>query len=333
MKALTIVSSVLALALSVTLSPLPCRAERVTVASGEAEVLAAPKEESEVKAKVFKGETFEVVNQAGEWLKIKLEDGSFGYLRKSAAAVMADDAPLASLDEPDVPKAITNPKDGTALVYIPAGEFWMGSPDGEGKEDEHPRRKVWLDGYYIGECEVTQAQFRRFCQENKRDLPEQNVQGDDLPVVGVTWEDAAAYCKWAGLRLPSEAEWEKAARGGTSTVFWWGDVGLHTMANFSGISPPDIWDEVSPAGSLPPNQYGLHDTAGNVWEWVNDFYDPGYYARGPARNPPGPASGDSRVLRGGSWDGPADYMRPARRAFDVRDYFSSLLGFRCARSR
>lgn len=228
---------------------------------------------------------------------------------------------------------VVNAKDGTVLVFIPPGEFMMGSPEGQGKEDEHPRHAVFLDGYYIAAKEVTQAQYRRFCQESKREMPEQNVQGDDLPVVNVTWEDAAAYCRWAGLRLPTEAEWEKAARGGADTVYWWGDIGLHTQANFSGISGPDKWDEVSPVGSFPANRYGVYDTAGNVWEWVADWFDPGYYQKSPAKDPPGPASGDTRILRGGSWDGPADYMRPARRAYDVRDYSSTLLGFRCARDK
>lgn len=228
------------------------------------------------------------------------------------------------------PKVISNHKDGYELVYIPAGEFPMGTPDSEGNDNEHPRHKVSLDGFYMGKHEVTVGRFKRFCLDNGREMPDQMGHADADPVINVTWDDAAAYCEWAGLRLPTEAEWEKGARGGTATTFWWGDVASHNMANYTGRSGRDTWDDVSPVGSFPPNPYGLHDTAGNVWEWCSDWYSEVYYGNSPYKNPKGPETGESRVLRGGCWDSPADYIRPSKRAFDAPSYSSTLLGFRCA---
>lgn len=222
---------------------------------------------------------------------------------------------------------------GYDLIYIPEGRFWMGSVDGAGYENEHPRHEVYLDGYYFGKTEVTVGQYRRFCRETGRELFDQGDHGDTAPVVYVTWNDATAFCSWAGLRLPTEAEWEKAARGGSTATFWWGDVASHNSANYTGISGADTWDDVSPVGSFPPNPFGAYDTAGNVWEWVNDRYGSDYYKGSPDTNPAGPREGKNRVLRGGSWDGPSDFMRPARRAFDYPDYESDLLGFRCASSK
>ncbi len=243
------------------------------------------------------------------------------------------DIALSADGKPDAPKSTVNPKDGYELVYIPAGEFRMGSPEGEGNDNEHPRHGVYLDGYHIGKDEVTVGRFRRYCRDNGKTMPDQMGHGDTDPVIDVTWEDAVAYCGWAGLRLPTEAEWEKAARGGTGTTYWWGDVPSHNQANYTGKAGKDAWDDVSPVGSFPPNPFGLHDTAGNVWEWVSDRYGAEYYAHSPRRNPQGPETGDSRVMRGGCWDSPADFIRPAQRDWDAPGYSSTLLGFRCAGKR
>lgn len=231
----------------------------------------------------------------------------------------------------NAPEESVNPKDGYALVRIPAGSFLMGSPGAEGNLNEHPVHEVYLGDYSIGKYEVTVAQFTRYCRETGRAAPDQMGHGDADPVVNVTWPDAAAYCEWAGMRLPTEAEWEKAARGGSATTYWWGDVATHDMANYTGKGGRDAWDDVSPVGRFPANRYGLHDTAGNVWEWCLDLYGADYYAGSPFRNPGGPGEGPSRVLRGGSWDNPADHLRPAHRGFDEPDYSGSLVGFRCAR--
>jgi formylglycine-generating enzyme required for sulfatase activity len=206
----------------------------------------------------------------------------------------------------------------------------MGSPEAEGNLNEHPRHRVHLGAFWISSREVTVAQYERFARETGRALPRQMGHGPQDPVVNVTWWDGDAYCRWAGMRLPTEAQWEKAARGGAVTTYWWGDVATHDLANYTGLGGRDVWDDVSPVGSFPANRYGVHDTAGNVWEWCEDRYGEDFYAASPGRDPVGPAEGDARVLRGGSWDSPADFMRPAYRGFDAPDYSSTLLGFRCA---
>jgi len=248
--------------------------------------------------------------------------------------------------EDGVGKGIVNPKDGYELVFIPPGEFWMGSlesdrsPEGdEVGDDERPRHKVFLDGYHIGKYEVTAAQYGRFCRETGRTLrdqpslaspdhpvPERSAgDGPGYPVVNVTWFDARDYCVWAGLRLPTEAEWEKAARGGTDTRFWWGVKASRDKANYDS-------DGMTPVGSFPPNPYGLHDTAGNAWEWCSDWYSEEYYSGSPYRNPQGPASGDTKVHRGGSWMNYPYYLRPGIRYCSAPDRWSRLMGFRCART-
>jgi len=205
--------------------------------------------------------------------------------------------------------------------------------------DEKPRHRVFLDGFFIGKHEVTVAQYARFCAETGRTLHEQPTtagpdhpnplqstsKGSDLPVVNVSWFDAQAYCEWAGMRLPTEAEWEKAARGGVDTWYWWGDVAEHSRANYDS-------EGLSPVGSYPPNQYGLHDTAGNVWEWCADWYAEDYYAASPERNPQGPESGKTKIHRGGSWMNYPYYLRPAIRYCSAPERRSKLMGFRCARS-
>jgi sulfatase modifying factor 1 len=242
---------------------------------------------------------------------------------------------------------IVNPKDGYVLVPIPAGEFRMGSPDGEvspegdeAGEDEKPRHKVYLDEFHIGKYEVTAAQYGRFRTETDRKTNEQpdpagpdhqNPQqsagaGPDRPAINVSWNDAKAYCEWAGLRLPTEAEWEKAARGGPDTWYWWGDKASRDKANYDS-------DGMTPVGSFPPNPYGLYDTAGNVWEWCSDWYSENYYSVSPSRNPQGPASGSTRIHRGGSWMNYPHYIRPAIRYSSAPERWSKLIGFRCAKGR
>ncbi|UCD64008.1 MAG: formylglycine-generating enzyme family protein [Candidatus Zixiibacteriota bacterium] len=220
------------------------------------------------------------------------------------------------------------------LVLIPGGEFLMGdSSDG----DHAPAHAVHIDSFYIDRYEVTNAQFYRFCEETGHQLPEFWGKKDfhsgpdfpDYPVVGVSWSDAAAYAEWAGKRLPTEAEWEYAARGGLiGKRFPLGGKLDSTQANFTvgGVAKGLV-----PAGSYPPNGYGLYDMAGNVVEWVFDRYSADYYAVSPGRNPQGPESGKFRVIRGGGWhSGPSCcrvYFRNALPA-NWRDFN---VGFRCAR--
>jgi serine/threonine-protein kinase len=232
--------------------------------------------------------------------------------------------------EPHPPGERVNPKDGAVMVFIPAGEFTMGSNDGG--ENEKPQHRVTLDGYWIYKYPVTVAQYRQFCQATGRREPPPPRWGwkDDHPIVNVSWNDAVAYCQWAGVRLPTEAEWEKAARGTDGRKYPWGDEWDAGKCNNYETGPK----QTTAVGSYPQgvSPFGVHDMAGNVWEWCADWYDRNYYRSAPSKNPKGPSSGKYRVLRGGSWDNHDYNARCALRddiaPAGVNDYY----GFRCART-
>ncbi|RLB07116.1 MAG: formylglycine-generating enzyme family protein [Deltaproteobacteria bacterium] len=224
---------------------------------------------------------------------------------------------------PSLPSHLTS-KDGMHMVLIPAGEFMMGSENGE--QDERPVHKVWVDAFYIDEHEVTVGQYRKFLQETGYPPPRfwnPELDKDNEPVVGISWYDACAYAKWAGKRLPTEAEWEKAARGGKQLKpFPYGDEISTELANYESRG-------ISPVKSYPPNGYGLYDIVGNVWEWCYDWYDEHYYKYSPFRNPMGPVNGRMKVVRGGAWYSNRDHLRVSnRRAVDphAKSYH---IGFRC----
>ena len=211
------------------------------------------------------------------------------------------------------------------MVLIPAGEFLMGSNDGE--DDEKPVHRVYLDAYYIDKYEVTNKQYREFVEATGHKTPRQWGE-DNHPVLYVSWEDAVAYATWAGKRLPTEAEWEKAARGGlVGKEYPWGDGIDSGKANYK-----DNVGKTTPVGSYPPNGYGLYDMAGNVWEWCSDWYDDDYYANSPSKNPQGPSSASCRVRRGGGWDTFARRLRCADRYYYYPGDMSYDLGFRCSKS-
>jgi len=267
-------------------------------------------------------------------------------------------------------------KDGMKMVYIPAGTFMMGTSDAQIQEmlrdnpgwsagwfnDEKPVHEVYTDAFYMDEHEVTNAQFQKFLEDNpqwrKDRIDRKYHNGDylrywngmdypageaDHPVVYVSWYAAAAYAQWVGAKLPTEAEWEKAARGGLAGKRYpWGDTITHDDANYSGTGGRDRWEGTSPVGSFPANGYGLYDIAGNVWEWCADEYNSGYYSQSPKNNPIGPGtpilfvSNDftnvtsSRVVRGGTW---GDYdlilLRCADRIYGEPATTYYLHGFRC----
>lgn len=235
-----------------------------------------------------------------------------------------------------------NPKDGAEMVLVPAGEFLMGTspeqlavclrdlPLGEDErkfQDELPQHRVTLDAYYIYKTEVTIAQYQKFCQSTHRPVPavgEGSTATD--PMLNVSWEDATAYAQWAGAALPTEAQWEKAARGAEGRVYPWGnDWDSAKCVNRSRLKPVAS----VPADTSP---YGCLDMAGNAWEWCSDCYEPGYYQVSPARNPTGPANGATRVLRGGSYSQTSPHrFRAASRdnGFPAtRNNYGT--GFRCA---
>ena len=219
-----------------------------------------------------------------------------------------------------------NPIDGQSYVRIPPGRFEMGCQpnDEQCLDHEKPRHRVTLSkGFWIGRGEVTVGAYRWFGQATGRSMPPaphfspSGWPRPDHPMVRVLWQDAAGYCEWAGGRLPTEAEWEYAARGGSAgTLFPWpGPLGA-TNANFGGQHclkgadcEPDAFVFTAPVGSFAPNGYGLYDVVGNVWEWVSDWYAEDYYARSPEVDPAGPASGLTHVVRGGAWDDKPVFMR------------------------
>jgi formylglycine-generating enzyme required for sulfatase activity len=253
------------------------------------------------------------------------------------------------------------------FVEIPAGEFIMGSPDGD--DDERPVRRVTLERFFLSAHPVTNAQYAEFVRHtgyrapDVRDLPSFVAataeaafrelaspyiwRGGDLPkdrglhpVTLVTYADAVAYCVWLGtrlgrsVRLPTEAEWERAARGGVDgRRYPWGDEIDPSRSNFL----PDVGLKrmrgTRPVGTYPPNPFGLHDMAGNVWEWVADWYQADAYGGGDAVNPTGPVTGTLRVLRGGSWvTHDVRQLRCAHRHKVPPDTYAYSIGFRVAYS-
>ena len=238
-------------------------------------------------------------------------------------------------------------KDGAPMVLIPAGPFPMGVPPGDrdGGRDEYPRHEVTLDAFYIDKFEVTNGRYIEFVRATNHRIPQhpkdpsrnlwqKNMMPEsvaDRPVINVDWYDAEAYCKWAGKRLPTEAEWEKAGRGVDDRRFPWGNVeptAKHLNYNQRWIGEKTLM----PVGSyeLGKSPYGVYDMAGNVWEWVNDWYDDRYYEKSPAKNPPGPETGSHKVLRSSGWQVETPLVRIFTRVKSDPLIRNESTGFRCA---
>jgi len=226
------------------------------------------------------------------------------------------------------------------LLYVPAGEFTMGSTSGF--DNERPAHTVHLDEFWIDQTEVTVHMYSlcvkaKVCKEpsNKASSLYSNYYGspdfEDYPVIHVDWKMAKTYCEWADRRLPTEAEWEKAARGEQALTYPWGnEEPNHHLLNFD-----NPIGELTAVGSYPSgaSPFGALDMAGNAWEWVADWYSETYYASSPASNPPGPHSGQERVLRGGSWRDHSLLVRPSSRNHARPDDACVNCGFRCAVSQ
>jgi formylglycine-generating enzyme required for sulfatase activity len=248
----------------------------------------------------------------------------------------------ARLTRPAVPPptiAPPKPEDLTPMVPIPAGEFVMGSGPRDGLADETPQKRITLDAYSLDKFETTVGRYARFLQASGADSPEYwnlvSLENDaELPVVGVDWDQAQAYCKWAGKRLPTEAEWEKAARGTDGRKHPWGNEGpTPQVANFGKGGTFGYSKSLSKVGSYESGKspYGVYDMIGNVWEWVADWYDKGYYQNAPEKNPKGPEKGEFRVIRGGSWAKVPLVVRAAGRNRAASSSQTTSIGFRCAK--
>ena len=225
-----------------------------------------------------------------------------------------------------------SPVDGMTLVCVPAGEFYMGSFDWDNSASDHekPVHKVFLDAFWMDQTEITNEMYQK-CVSSGKCSARESVGGVLYPQVNVNWEDAKTYCDWAGQQLPSEAQWEKAARGTDLRIFPWGaQMPACSLANFSDCNLKGA----SAVGSYPAGKspYGAYDMAGNVWEWVADWYDQYYYSsQSTWRNPTGPLMKVNHILRGGSWGNDWWDVRSALRYLFHPTRMLSSLGFRCAR--
>ena len=271
--------------------------------------------------------------------------------------------PSSTLDAANTPppkpiKVRNNARDNAEMVWVPGGEFLMGTSDEDLAamlkknpnwkatwfDDERPQHTVKLTGFWIYRNDVTVAQYRSFCQATHRAMPKLFPwTTDDRPIVNVSWDDAAAYAKWAGARLPTEAEWEKAARGPDGYRFPWGNNWDKERCNnygcdFQKLPNGTKANKTTPVGTYPNGAsfYGAQDMAGNAWQWCQDWYDENYYAHckdKTAVNPQGPDDGEKRVMRGGAWGSYEISVRCAHRHSDLPDltYIDSG-SFRCAMS-
>jgi formylglycine-generating enzyme required for sulfatase activity len=241
------------------------------------------------------------------------------------------------------------------LVKIPEGDFKMGSTrakDPQTLDEEVPRHIVYLDSYWIDQTEVTNKQYAMcvafgVCSQplnnfsSTRGSYYDNPQYADYPVIYVSWNQAGTYCPWAGRRLPTEAEWEKAARGPEGRIYPWGNTFDGSLANYCDINCNNAWKDslyddgytdTSPVGDYPAgaSEYGVLDMAGNIYEWVSDWYGP--YSRVRQSNPTGFVAGSEHIIRGGSWGDDTAHIRSAVRShIDAVDYWMDFIGFRCAR--
>jgi len=224
-----------------------------------------------------------------------------------------------------------------SMVLIPAGEFTMGSLKGD--PDEQPVRKVYVDAFFIDKDQMTAGKYGTFLDSTAHEAPaDWDIMSKPMhqkrPVVNVEWADAEAYCRWAGKRLPSEAEWEKAARGTDGRTYPWGN---ELPTDFHANMKKETWNNhavLTPVGMFERGKspYGVYDMAGNVWEWVNDWYSPDYYKTAPLRNPTGPPKGTYKVVRGGSWGSSPKDLRSSDRESRLPSFGGLGTGFRCAKT-
>jgi formylglycine-generating enzyme required for sulfatase activity/ABC-type phosphate/phosphonate transport system substrate-binding protein len=272
---------------------------------------------------------------------VSTDDAFFEPLRQALAAAGWDAVNLIldfehqstegePIDESVVGGQIAYSADGAEMVYVPEGEFLMGASEDDvlADSDEKPQRSVFLDAYWIYKHEVSNGQYRSCIEEGICSGSLSRYPADRYPAAYISSYQAEVYCNWIGGRLPTEAEWEKAARGNSTTLYSWGDDSPScNRANYEGCVGAS-----STLGSYPDgaNSYGIQDLAGNVWEWVSDWYGSSYYRQsGNINNPFGPESGEYRVIRGGGWGSPEEKLRISERGWVTPNWNQSTVGFRC----
>lgn len=240
---------------------------------------------------------------------------------------------------PARPSPVAKPDGGPVaegMVRVPAGEFLRGSKNGVGLKDEWPQRSIFLDAFDIDRTEVSVAAYQACEKAGACQAPACTEDGDapesrpNHPVVCVTWEAAKTFCAWAGKRLPTEAEWEKAARGSDGATYPWGEG----EPSCSRANYVDCGNERQAVDALPDGKspYGALNMAGNVYEWVGDWHHAEYYALSPAKNPPGPWSGGKKVVRGGAFSYGAGELNAHGRTYDRPVKAYDQVGFRCAKT-
>ena len=209
----------------------------------------------------------------------------------------------------------------SGMVLVHEGFYTSGSNE---YNDERPSREIYLDTFYIDKFEVTQKEFKKIMKINPSEF-----RGESLPVDRVNWYQARDYCNKSGKRLPTEAEWEKSARFGSYSKYYWGEEADNSYAWY--------WDnsgrKTHPVGEKKPNKLGLYDIAGNVWEWTADWYDQNYYQNRSSKNPKSIFNGKHRVLRGGSFMDKAEGLRVTRRNWDLPSAKFKNFGFRCVKNK
>ncbi len=229
------------------------------------------------------------------------------------------------------------------MVFVSGSWFYMGS---KRKTDEKPVHKVYVSSFYMDKTEVTVYDFSRFCQASRRTMPPQpEWSSDDHPVVNVTWDQAMAYARWVGKRLPTETEWEFAAKAKSNENNYLLNSDSYLVQSFGNIADESMlrvktrfpikkqYDDgyvyTSPAASFPPNALGLYDMEGNVLEWCQDWYDKEIYTSHETHNPLGPAKGFYKVIRGGAWNRSGNYLRVSYRSWYNPKCSFNFIGFRC----